>query len=75
MEATAGDTVHLTKAIKDGVPYEERSAVVEALWSVVLADDDRDHAENAYLRLVVKLLGLSDVENGLARQRAMAADR
>ncbi|MEM9229862.1 MAG: TerB family tellurite resistance protein [Pseudomonadota bacterium] len=73
LETEVGDTVRLTKAIKDGVPYEERRAVVEALWSVVLADDDRDHAENAFLRLVAKLLGVNDVDSGLARQRAEAA--
>jgi len=70
LEQEAGDTVHLTKAIKSGVPYEERTAVVEALWRVVLADDDRDHSENAFLRLVVSLLGVSDVDSGLARQAA-----
>ena len=69
-EAEAGDTVHLTKAIKDGVPYEERTGIVEALWRVVLADDARDYEENAFLRLVVKLLGVNDVDSGLARQRA-----
>lgn len=73
LEAEAGDTVHLTRAIKDGVPYEERSAIIEALWRVVLADDDRDHAENAFLRLTAKLLGVNDVDSGLARQRAAAA--
>ncbi|NNU80944.1 TerB family tellurite resistance protein [Halovulum dunhuangense] len=73
LEAEAGDTVHLTKAIKTGVPYEERGAIVESLWSVALADDDRDHMENAFLRLVVKLLGVNDVDSGLARQRAEAA--
>ena len=73
LEAEAGDTVHLTRAIKDGVPYEERSAIIEALWRVVLADDDRDHAENAFLRLTTKLLGVNDVDSGLARQRAAAA--
>ena len=70
MEREAGDTVHLTRAIKQGVPHEERGAIVEALWRVVLADDDRDHMENAFLRLVVKLLGINDVDSGLARQRA-----
>jgi len=72
-ESEAGDTVHLTKAIKDAVPYEERTAIVEALWRVVLADADRDYAENAFLRLVVKLLGVNDVDSGLARQRASNA--
>ncbi len=69
LEETAGDTQHLTSAIKDGVPYEERIAVVEALWRVVLADETRDHHENAFLRLVVRLLGVTDVDSGKARQR------
>lgn len=73
LEADAGDTVHLTKAIKNGVPYEERSAIIEALWQVVLADEDRDHTENAFLRLASKLLGVNDVDSGLARQRAATA--
>lgn len=69
LEAEAGDTVHLTRVIKDAVPYEERIAIVEALWSVVLADNDRDAEENAFLRLVVSLLGVNDRDSGLARQR------
>ncbi len=72
LEAEVGDTVRLTKAIKDGVPYQERSAIIEALWRVVLADNERDHAENAFLRLAAKLLGVNDVDSGLARQRAMS---
>lgn len=72
IEAEIGDTVHITKAIKDTVPYEERVAVIEALWRVVLADDHRDAHENAYLRLVVSLLGVRDVDSGQARQRAAA---
>lgn len=72
LEAEAGDTVHLTKAIKAGVPHDERGAIVEALWRVALADEDRDYAENAFLRLVVKLLGINDVESAHARQRAEA---
>ncbi|WP_112323117.1 TerB family tellurite resistance protein [Oceanibium sediminis] len=73
LEAEAGDTVHLTQVIKNGVPHEERGAILEALWSVALADEARDHTENAFMRLAVKLLGLSDVENGIARQKAKAA--
>ncbi|MEM8658036.1 MAG: TerB family tellurite resistance protein [Pseudomonadota bacterium] len=73
LEVEVGDTVRLTKAIKDGVPYEERQAVIEALWRVVLSDEDRDHAENAFLRLVSKLLGVNDVDSGIARQKAAAA--
>ncbi len=71
-EKEAPDTVRLTRAIKDGVPYEERQAVVEALWCIVLADDEREEHENALLRLVVSLLGVNDRDSGMARQRAAA---
>lgn len=70
LEAEAPDTVRFTRAIKDAVPYEERIGVVETLWTVVLADGVRDHEEDALLRLVASLLGVSDIESGLARQRA-----
>lgn len=74
-EAQAGDTVRITRLIKDGVPYINRVEVVEALWQVVLADDERSDEENAFLRLVVSLIGVTDQESGLARQRvATAAD-
>ena len=74
-EEEAGDTVRITRLIKEGIPHEERVAVVEALWRVVLADDARSDEENAFLRLVVSLIGVTDQESGLARQRvATAAD-
>ncbi len=69
LEAEAPDTVRFTRAIKDAVPYEEREAVIEALWSVVLADGIRDHEEDALLRLLSNLLGVNDRDSNLARQR------
>lgn len=69
LEAEAPDTVRFTRAIKDAVPYDERIAVIEALWAVVLADDERDEREDALLRLVSNLLGISDVDSAMARQR------
>ena len=69
-ETEAPDTVRLTRAIKDGVPYEERQAVIEALWCVVLSDNEREQHENALLRLVTSLLGVNDRDSGIARQRA-----
>ncbi len=69
LELQAPDTVRFTRAIKDAVPYDQRIAVIEALWLVVLADDDRDAREDALLRLVSNLLGISDVDSALARQR------
>lgn len=72
LEAEAPDTVRFTRAIKDAVPYEDREAVIEALWSVVLADGVRDDDENAMLRLTANLLGVNDRDSALARQRVEA---
>lgn len=73
LEAEAPDTVRFTKAIKDAVPLEERTAVIEALWAVVLADGERDHDENTFLRMVANLLGINDRDSNLARQRVTKA--
>lgn len=69
LETEAPDTVRFTRAIKDAVPYEDRNAVIESLWAVVLADGARDDAEDALLRLVANLLGINDRDSALARQR------
>lgn len=69
MEAEAPDTVRFTRAIKDAVAYEDRLAVIEALWKVVLADGQRAQEEDAVLRLVSNLLGITDRDSALARQR------
>ena len=70
LEAEAPDTVRFTRAIKDAVAYEDRRAVVQAAWSVVLADGARAEEENALMRLIASLLGVSDVDSALARQAA-----
>ncbi|NOR64346.1 MAG: TerB family tellurite resistance protein [Rhodobacteraceae bacterium] len=70
VEATAGDTVHLTRLIKAAIPYEDRKALVVDLWRLVLADGTRDHTENQFLRLVAKLVGVNDVDSAMARQHA-----
>lgn len=72
LEGQAPDTVRFTRAIKDAVPYDNRLAVVEALWQVVLADGSRDPEEDALLRLVTSLLGITDQDSARARQRAGA---
>ena len=70
LEAEAPDTVRFTRAIKEAVAYEDRLAVIEAAWSVVLADGERADQENALMRMVANLLGVSDIDSHLARQRA-----
>lgn len=62
-ETEAPDTVRFTRAIKDAVPYDDREAVIEALWRVVMADGVRDHHEDAFLRMVAPLLGITDQDS------------
>lgn len=69
LEDEAPDTVRFTRAIKDTVPYDDRLSVIEALWQVALADGARDAHEDSILRLVSTLLGISDRDSALARQR------
>ena len=73
LEGEAPDTVRFTRALKAAVPLDERMSVIEALWSVVLADGTRDEEEDGLLRLVANLLGINDRDSAIARQRAEAA--
>ena len=69
LEAEAPDTVRFTRALKDAVPHDHRIDLVEAMWRVVLSDGTRDDDEESMMRLVSNLLGVSDVDSALARQR------
>jgi uncharacterized tellurite resistance protein B-like protein len=69
LEQEAPDTVRFTRAIKDAVPYDDRLGVIEALWQVVLADGTRAAEEDALLRLVANLLGVTDTDSAMARRR------
>lgn len=70
VEAEAPDTVRFTRALKAATSPEERGELMQALWSVALADGSRDADEDRLLRMVSSLFGLSDVESAEARQRA-----
>jgi uncharacterized tellurite resistance protein B-like protein len=72
LETQAPDTVRFTRAIKDHVAIEDRNAVMEALWDVALSDGARDAEEDTLLRLVANLLGITDRDSALARQRVEA---
>lgn len=73
LEQSAPDTVRFTRVLKDAVPIEDRVALIEALWSVALVDLTRDADEDALIRMVTNLLGLTDRDSALARQRATRA--
>lgn len=70
LERQAPDTVRFTRALKAAVPLEDRTELMEAIWAVAIADGTRDAEEDRLIRLVASLLGLTDVESALARQRA-----
>ena len=72
LEAQAPDTVRFTRVIKDSIAYDERQAIIEALWHVALADGARDIHENALMRLSAHLLGVSDRDSAIARKRAQS---
>lgn len=72
LESEAPDTVRFTRAIKAATEYDDRAAELEALWEVILADGARDHEETGFMRLVSDLLGFSDRDSALARQRVEA---
>jgi uncharacterized tellurite resistance protein B-like protein len=70
LESEAPDTVRFTRALKGAVSLEDRLGLMSALWQTALADGKRDAEEDRLLRLVSNLLGLTDVESALARQKA-----
>ncbi len=72
-EAAAQDTVQFTRRIKAAVPYEERTGIVEALWRVAAADGINAD-EHGLMRLVANLLGVTDQDSALARQRALRGE-
>lgn len=69
-EAKAPDTVRFTRVLKEAVAPEDRAVLLQALWSIALADGGRAADEDGLMRLVVNLLGMGDVDSALARQRA-----
>lgn len=74
LEAEAPDTVRFTRAIKDAVDYEDRRAVISAMWEIVLADGERDAEENSLMRMVAPMLGVTDQDSNAARIAVQRAD-
>ena len=70
LEQEAPDTVRFTRAIKNALPHSERIIFMEALWTIALTDGVRDIEEDALIRLVSGLLGITDVESNTARRKA-----
>lgn len=72
VQADAAGLFRFTHALKETTPFEDRVSIVEHLWEVALADGRRDSDEDNLVRRVCGLLGVSDRDSGLARQRVEA---
>lgn len=72
LDQSAGDTVHLTKVIKDEIAHDDRMDFLKDLWRVVLADETRDFEEDGFMRLASNLLGMADRDSARARQAVQA---
>lgn len=68
-EAEAIDIYQFTKAIKEAIPHDDRIAIIEELWGVILSDGVRDPHEDTLMRQIVDRLGLSPMDSALARQK------
>ena len=68
-ERASLDLYRFTSRVKQDIPYEERAAVVEAMWRVVLADGEREKHEETLMRRVTDLLGLDPRDSIDARRR------
>ena len=62
-----------TSTIAKQMTIEQRTEIIEMMWSVAYADGVLDPHEDMLLRQVAGLLHVPDRERGLARQRALAA--
>lgn len=71
IEAEAPDTVRFTRLIKDRIALEDRAGIISAMWEVAYADNRRDADEESMIRLVAGLLGVTDRDSALIRQRVL----
>ena len=67
IETDASDTMQITREVKSAIPYEDRLEILRDLWQIIMADNNRSNEENNFMRLVTKLLGLSDKLSGQIR--------
>lgn len=68
-ESEAIDIYQFTKAIRTAIPLDDRLAIIEELWRIILSDGVRDPQEDTLMRQIVDRLGLSPMDSALARQK------
>lgn len=68
-QANAPHLLRFTRAIKDGMPLDERERLIEWLWEVVYADGQEHDLEAALMRRLAGLIYVPDQASGGARKR------
>jgi len=74
-QGEASDFFSVTRQITNAYRPEERVAVVEALWEVILADGNVHAYEASLMRRLGGLIHVTDQDLGAARQRVVARQR
>ena len=74
LERHAPGTPEFAQILQDEVDYPDRKALGDAMWSVALADGERDDAEEAALTEIETALGLSQEDIDTARRTALSSN-
>lgn len=71
LEMHATDPDEFARILRDEVAYDERKALVHAMWQVVLADGESDDLEETTLHEIESALGLTPEDSAAARTTAL----
>lgn len=74
LERDAPGTPEFARILRAEVAYTDRQSLAQAMWSVALADGDRDPDEEAMLEQIEDALGLSSDDIAAARKTALDTD-
>ena len=73
LERDAPGTPEFAKILREEVDYAHRKALAEAMWSVALADGERDDTEEESLTEIEEALGLTAEDIAALRTMALSA--
>ncbi|WP_300038096.1 TerB family tellurite resistance protein [uncultured Roseobacter sp.] len=71
LERHAPGTPEFAEILRAEVAYEDRKALADAMWSVALADGERDDSEEDQLTAIETALGLSEADIAAVRESAL----
>lgn len=74
LERHAPGTPEFAEILRNEVDYEDRKSLADAMWSVALADSERDETEEKILYDIESALGLTEEDIAAARQSALGSE-